>query len=187
MNSDHPGGCVIESIDLSDSQLLTNGKIFHDLWCQNSLILVKGRNHISLEEEYALCQEYYDELRLINKKRDDGTQESATEHVVAKSEYDELLKRLEQLELDHFSLTAEHKDAKLTISNLHDDLEMEKKRTKDKEEQLAAFSELEEYSSGLREETSYLEEALQELRTRYSDLEQSYVVRGCRVVRCMLL
>ena len=175
LSYDRPGGCIIESIDLSEAVIVKNGKILHDLWSQNSLILVRGREVLPEKEEYELCQAFYDEMNLVDECAKQN-QSDDDDDVVPKSEYNELLKKLEQLEIDHFSLSSDFKDAKMTISNLQDDIEMEKTRNSDKEEQLAAFSELEEYSAGLREECGNLEEMLQDTRARYSDLEQSYTV-----------
>lgn len=183
LDSSRPGGCIIDTIDLSETVLEANGKILHDLWCQNSLIIVRGRDKLPESEEFELCQAFYNDDQL---KKCLGTDQS---QYISRSEYIELQQRLEQLELDHFSLTSEYKDAKMTISNLQDDIEMEKKKNMDKEEQLQETRELEEYSAGLREECGNLEDALQDLRARYSDLEQSYVV-SCilyKGVKCVML
>eukprot|EP00602_Paraphysomonas_sp_CaronLab_P005027 CAMPEP_0185031236 /NCGR_PEP_ID=MMETSP1103-20130426/18596_1 /TAXON_ID=36769 /ORGANISM="Paraphysomonas bandaiensis, Strain Caron Lab Isolate" /LENGTH=635 /DNA_ID=CAMNT_0027566689 /DNA_START=154 /DNA_END=2058 /DNA_ORIENTATION=- len=154
--------CLIQNLDLEHSGAVREDtETLTELCKQYALVLIRGRNEISIDEEFEICKEYY--------KRECSDAEDCEQ-----SEYAALSKKYEELELENYRLSSELNDAKMTITHLQEDIEMEKQKIASKEEQLAAFAELEEYSSGLREECTQLEETVESMRVRHSDLEQSY-------------
>lgn len=165
-------GCIIDNLNLKESLSQPDFRdltALSELWTKHSLIIVRGDNKVSLEDEFRLCQLYY-----IAQMRIEGSVSSESDEAVTKLQ--ETLNLWRQSQEENSRLARECDESHLKITHIQEDLEMEKTKHAHYAEQIASLHELEEYSSGLREECSRLEDTINDFRTRYADLERSFAV-----------
>jgi hypothetical protein len=138
----------------------------HELWKNYSLLIIKGDKPLTGFNELKICRLYQEKI----------AKEANLTDEYSPARYEELSSQYKQLQADYYSSQNELKDAKLTITHQQDDLLHEKQKYHTLFEQLSTFHELEEYSAGLRDECSDLEETISELKMKLQDFERSSTV-----------
>jgi hypothetical protein len=130
----------------------------------SSLIILKGEQSATP----------INELKLLKALQEKISLDSNLNNEYRPGRYEELLSELESVKVSNFHLTNELNDTKVSLSHLEDEIKLEKSKCLSMKEQLSSFSELEEYSHGLRDECSKLEEVISELKSKLNDMEKNY-------------
>ncbi len=153
-----PSPCLCSSpVGLSQIQSLK------EIWRDHAILIIKGEKQLTPINQLKLLRVYQEKI----------ARDSEVEDEYSPINFEKMNETIEQLQHEYFRL---QNDANLTVTHLQDDIKLEKQKQANSQEQLAAFHELEEYSAGLRDECSKLEDTANELRTKFNDLERSYAV-----------
>jgi hypothetical protein len=135
----------------------------HELWKNYSILIIKGDKPLTALNQLKIFRFYQQILATESNIIDE----------YSPTRYDDLSSQYKQLQQDYYLSQNNYHDAKLTVSHLQDDLLIEKQKQNNILKQLTTFHELEEYSAGLRDECSKLEENILELKMKLQDMERS--------------